>query len=90
MNAETVSIDCSICLCDMEDKSKMVKTSCGHCFHTTCIDTWLNRNNTCPLCRTEAPLNRARIIQFIERMENFTVEDYNDENLHEILGLFDM
>lgn len=24
---------------------------CGHVFHSTCIDPWLERNSVCPLCR---------------------------------------
>jgi hypothetical protein len=24
---------------------------CGHTFHTTCIDTWFQRNVHCPVCR---------------------------------------
>ena len=42
--------DCSICLmCDDEAVSETV--TCKHKFHTTCINSWLSKNNTCPLCR---------------------------------------
>lgn len=41
---------CAICY---EDLSKDIKKlSCSHYFHTKCIDVWLNKNNTCPCCRT--------------------------------------
>ena len=28
-------------------------TKCGHYMHKTCIDSWLSRHTTCPVCRTE-------------------------------------
>jgi len=42
--------ECSICyekLYTLDTK----KTDCNHTFHKTCIDTWCERDNTCPLCR---------------------------------------
>jgi E3 ubiquitin-protein ligase RNF115/126 len=26
---------------------------CKHCFHPACLEGWLARQNTCPVCRTE-------------------------------------
>jgi len=44
--------ECSICL-DTLLIGKNYKLSCGHYFHTQCIDTWFKRTNICPLCRYE-------------------------------------
>lgn len=41
--------DCSICLGDQTNKA--VKLTCGHIFHKMCIDPWLEKNKTCPICR---------------------------------------
>jgi len=41
--------NCSICLEALAEQPK--KLSCGHNFHSHCIDPWLTTNITCPLCR---------------------------------------
>jgi hypothetical protein len=43
---------CAICFCEYEGFDS-VKTlpKCGHLYHTECIDTWLSRGTTCPLCK---------------------------------------
>jgi|GEM_PF-2296696 len=49
--------NCSICLEQIETKPKCKEEiekelKCQHIFHKECIDTWLKKANTCPLCRT--------------------------------------
>lgn len=41
---------CAICQYE-EEESHWSKLACGHLFHVQCIAGWLNRKNTCPLCR---------------------------------------
>ncbi|KAJ0704794.1 putative transcription factor C2H2 family [Helianthus annuus] len=43
---------CSICLADYkpEDVVRLLP-ACGHLYHVSCIDTWLNAHPTCPVCR---------------------------------------
>ncbi|XP_071905395.1 NEP1-interacting protein 1-like isoform X2 [Coffea arabica] len=45
---------CAICLTDFKngDCARMLP-NCGHSFHVNCIDEWLNRNGTCPVCRRD-------------------------------------
>lgn len=44
---------CSICRNNYEENSICRKiNSCNHKFHSTCLDSWLADNRTCPLCRT--------------------------------------
>ncbi|ODM99422.1 E3 ubiquitin-protein ligase HRD1 [Orchesella cincta] len=33
--------------------NESVSTPCGHAFHRTCIEEWLQNNGTCPACRKE-------------------------------------
>jgi len=40
---------CSICLDDFDESKKL---TCDHEFCYVCIDAWLEKHNTCPLCRT--------------------------------------
>ncbi|CAH2053223.1 unnamed protein product [Thlaspi arvense] len=48
---QTIS-SCSICLQDWEEGELGRKLErCGHTFHKICIDEWLIRQETCPICR---------------------------------------
>jgi len=46
---------CGICFDSLATGGTMA-TSCGHDYHTACIQPWLAIKNTCPTCRTEQPV----------------------------------
>ncbi|KAH9451761.1 hypothetical protein Pst134EA_025699 [Puccinia striiformis f. sp. tritici] len=50
---------CSICLADYQDDEKgallRVFPGCNHRFHKACLEEWLAKRLTCPICRLEAP-----------------------------------
>ena len=49
-----MSDECSICLeCINVSTTGRVEMSCSHTFHLKCIGQWLNKNSSCPLCRTK-------------------------------------
>jgi hypothetical protein len=48
--------DCSICYEKITSRTSST-TRCKHEFHRACLERWLEENNTCPLCRTHAPLH---------------------------------
>lgn len=41
---------CVVCLGDYEQEDKLRRLACGHIFHVECVDEWLKRHKTCPLC----------------------------------------
>mgnify|MGYP001191163556 FL=1 len=43
--------DCTICLEPFRKQNAVIILSCDHKFHENCIKLWLNKNNSCPLCR---------------------------------------
>jgi len=53
---------CSICLDlresgDINTQQELVILRCGHAFHSACIQAWMAKHSTCPLCRI--PRNNA-------------------------------
>jgi len=43
---------CAVCQDSMNAGQELRSLNvCGHAFHTTCIDTWFQRNVHCPVCR---------------------------------------
>lgn len=47
---------CSICLNELfsdEENLKVIQVRCGHMFHPSCVQPWLQMENTCPMCRED-------------------------------------
>lgn len=46
-------VECSVCLCMVEEGEEIRELKCHHLFHKYCLDRWLavDRHHTCPLCR---------------------------------------
>lgn len=43
---------CTICLGEYQEKEVLrIMPKCGHSFHLSCIDVWLRKQSTCPVCR---------------------------------------
>ena len=52
---KAIDDECSICNEEITKKNyfeiPLLKVSCGHIFHKSCIEKWVTKNSTCPLCR---------------------------------------
>ncbi|XVE54940.1 hypothetical protein DITRI_Ditri03aG0121900 [Diplodiscus trichospermus] len=56
-------VDCVVCLENFMkgDKCKLLP-NCKHSFHSQCIDSWLLKTPTCPICRTSADPSKVGLI----------------------------
>lgn len=59
--------DCAICYTPFwekpeagEPEAPVKLRSCGHVFGESCLNEWVQTNNSCPSCRKEFPVVRAR------------------------------
>lgn len=48
---------CCICLMEYKEEEELKTLPCVHSFHSGCIDGWLKREKSCPLCKAEVALN---------------------------------
>ena len=44
---------CVICLEEFKTGDEQTTVPCFHVFHPDCINKWLTKNNSCPICKTE-------------------------------------
>ncbi|OIW15971.1 hypothetical protein TanjilG_04506 [Lupinus angustifolius] len=45
-------LECAVCLSKFEDVEILrLLPKCKHAFHTDCIDHWLEKHSSCPICR---------------------------------------
>ncbi|KAK9995998.1 hypothetical protein SO802_020684 [Lithocarpus litseifolius] len=47
--------ECSICLEEFQNGSKVTRMPCSHVYHGKCIFKWLKTSHSCPLCRYPMP-----------------------------------
>lgn len=47
------TVECSICLNPVESEGTIYDIPCKHVFHENCLSKWLERQQTCPLCRAK-------------------------------------
>ncbi|CAI9101692.1 OLC1v1039074C1 [Oldenlandia corymbosa var. corymbosa] len=77
---------CTICLGDYEDKEVLrIMPKCGHSFHLTCIDVWLRKQSTCPVCRlsVEESLETKYVQPVMRRTQSFDTPEVSvDQSQH--------
>jgi Ring finger domain len=45
------AVECVLCMYEIEEGEEMRDLRCKHLFHKRCLDRWLVKKLTCPLCR---------------------------------------
>lgn len=54
LKGEKNGLVCSVCLSSFEDEEVLrLLPKCKHAFHINCIDKWLEKHSSCPLCRVK-------------------------------------
>ena len=53
--------DCRICLQDFKNGDYYIILPCIHFFHDNCVKTWIEKNNTCPICKYLLKVNNLII-----------------------------
>ncbi|XP_009781442.1 RING-H2 finger protein ATL67 [Nicotiana tabacum] len=68
---------CSICLSEYQENEVLrIMPKCGHSFHLSCIDIWLRKQSTCPVCRLSVPES----IENKQRRPPMLVRDQNSDS----------
>ncbi|KAI0519277.1 hypothetical protein KFK09_006719 [Dendrobium nobile] len=57
------AVACSICLSLlMEGEKEKVLPGCSHGFHPVCVDEWLRKRSSCPLCRANVASEDEKVV----------------------------
>ncbi|GMJ07407.1 Arabidopsis Toxicos en Levadura 42 [Hibiscus trionum] len=62
-------LECAVCLSKFEDTEILrLLPQCKHGFHIDCIDQWLEKHSSCPLCRQKVNLDDPTIFTYSNSM----------------------
>lgn len=50
---ETNEKECIICFYDYKSDDKIAELECNHIYHDSCITRWLQKDLSCPICRSQ-------------------------------------
>jgi hypothetical protein len=54
--SEMIKDLCVICQSEYQPKEKYKQLNCSHVFHSDCIDAWLAKSSSCPICISEVAI----------------------------------
>lgn len=71
--SESSNDDCPICIEPLNEAQKNRKINvCGHIFCASCIETWLEKHKTCPVCKKDTTANDESITN---QMASISISD---------------
>lgn len=62
-------MSCSICFNKIDNEYKL---DCGHVFHESCIEKWINTNPSCPICRYNLTFSVDKFVKLINKINELT------------------
>ena len=78
---------CAVCMDDVAVGDMQRELRCGHCYHQACIDRWLLKKRSCPLCvravRVSSRSSSEWTVEMVDRAKP-DEEDEEDEEAPEI------
>lgn len=82
-------INCCCCLDLLTPSADISSATCGHIFHTTCIQRWFETSgqSNCPQCRTKCRERDLRRLFFTEAQDTSLNEDDSSELRNKIDSL---
>lgn len=86
MSDETTAC-CAVCLDEHSVNSNATRMPCGHLYHPSCIENWLSRHCTCPVCRFEihtddVNFERERVVRNRRHRRLVTIRRTELDQLH--------
>ena len=78
------TVDCSICYVPCLPDERLQILACRHKYHHNCIEKWLRRADSCPMCRRIVDDDAGEDVEDVEGDEDD--EDYEDFQLYELYG----
>ncbi|WAQ97044.1 RN181-like protein [Mya arenaria] len=73
---------CPVCIGLFDEEDEVKELPCGHRFHSPCILPWLQKVNSCPLCRHELPTDDPDYENFKKQKARAKQREFELDNLH--------
>ncbi|KAK3930450.1 E3 ubiquitin-protein ligase RNF181 [Frankliniella fusca] len=74
---------CPVCLKNFEKGEEVKEMPCQHTFHSGCILPWLQKTNSCPLCRHELPTDDEEYENYKKEQKRAKQREEDIRNLHD-------
>lgn len=93
---EVTNKECVVCLGEQLIGDPAAKLPCGHLFHVGCVQQWLERHCTCPVCRYEletddSEYEKSRKSRMKQRKQRYRLDELQKKSissLKEIMNQF--
>ncbi|XP_052180998.1 E3 ubiquitin-protein ligase ATL42-like [Diospyros lotus] len=75
-------LECPVCLSKFEDIEILrLLPKCKHAFHVNCVDQWLEKHSSCPLCRQKVGADDLTLLTFSNSLRFLSEPPPDDSNV---------